>query len=291
MQSSTQGSELIDYNDSNLYDQYRIPIGIEAICNLLARKKQRTGNPLSVLSLCCGTGTNEARLLSSIKDAISTLHCVDFSTTMLDGAKRRFSDQSERLTLSFDALDVLEDTWPGAADCILCFQAIHHFDQNDKGFSNINRFFKKAASYLNKGGQVILTFSTPMQMLESQWYTAIRADDSAKDPALMYGEEFPPLEFVLGHLNQAGFAVRALQPLEGPYAPLDQFTDYKLLNNRTFQDGDSFFSIARDNGLLRQYLTNVQEMVDKGLLESHIARAEARRKEVGIAYLLCAEKL
>ncbi len=293
MQSS-QGSELIDYNDSDLYDQYRVPIGIEAICDLLARQEQLTGNTLSLLSLCCGTGTNEAQLLSSIKTSISTLHCVDFSTTMLTGAKRRlseYSEHSEQLTLSFDALDVLEDPWPGAADCILCCQAIHHFDHGDKGFSNIFRFFEKAAGYLSHGGRIMLTFSTPLQMQEAQWYTAIRAEDPANDPALMYSEEFPPMEIILAHLNQAGFAVRALQPLEGPYAPPEQFTDHKLLDDRTFQDGDSFFSIARDNGLLKQYLTDVHEMVDRGLLDAHIARAEKRRKQIGIAYLLSAEKV
>lgn len=289
MQASTQGSELIDYNDSDLYDQYRIPIGIEAISDLLLRQEQLYGNTLSLLSLCCGTGTNEAQLLTSIKDSISSLHCVDFSTTMLSKAERRLSEHS--LPLSFDTLDVLEDAWPGAADCILCCQAIHHFDHGDREFSNILHFFEKAAGYLSQGGRIILTFSTPLQMLEAQWYTAIRAEDTANDPALMYSEEFPPMEFVLGHLDQAGFAVRALRPLEGPYAPAVQFTDHKLLDDRTFQDGDSFFSIARDNGLLKQYLSNVHDMVDRGLLDAHIARAEKRRKEVGIAYVLCAERV
>lgn len=288
---STQGSELIDYNDSNLYDQFRVPIGIAAIRDLLAA--QAHDHPFSLLSLCCGTGTNEAQLLSATdtRASIDTLHCVDFSTTMLAGAKERLSDHAEQMTLSFDALDVLEEAWPGTADCILCCQAIHHFDHDDKRFSNICRFFEKAADYMEPGGRIILTFSTPLQMLEAQWYTAIRADDSENDPTLMYGEEFPPLEIVVGHLHQSGFTVSALQPLEGPYAPIEQYTDHNLLDNRTFQDGDSFFSIARDNDLLEQYLADVHEMADSGILSAHIAHAEKRRKEVGIAYLLCAERI
>lgn len=287
----TQGSELIDYNNSDLYDQYRVPIGIDAIRDLLTPNGQES--TLSILSLCCGTGTNEAQLLSSkeTKASINTLHCVDFSTTMLTRAKHLLSEHAEQVTLSFDALDVLAEKWPGAADYILCCQAIHHFDNDDKSYSNISRFFEKAADYLKPGGRIILTFSTPVQMLESQWYTAIRAEDSNNDPALMYGEEFPPMEIVLGHLHKAGFAVRALQPLAGPYAPPDRFTDHTLLDDRTFQDGDSFFSIARDKGLLKKYLADVQTMADAGLLSAHIARAENRRKEVGIAYLLCAEKV
>lgn len=190
MQASTQGSELIDYNESDLYDQYRVPIGIEPICELLLLQEQLNGDSLSILSLCCGTGTNEAQILSSIQDSIGTLHCVDFSTTMLSQAEHRLASHSA--SLSFDALDVLENVWPGTADHILCCQAIHHFDHLDSEFSNILHFFKKAASYLNQGGRITLTFSTPLQMLEAQWYTAIRAEAPTKDPTLMYGKEFPP---------------------------------------------------------------------------------------------------
>ena len=290
---TAKGSELIDYNDSDLYDHYRVPIGIEAICDLLDNQKHLTTNSFSLLSLCCGTGTNEAQLLSNTQtlEAIKTLHCVDFSTTMLSGAQRRLSEFSEQLTLSFDALDVLEDTWPGAADSILCCQAIHHFDKGDTSFENISRFFEKAANYLDPGGRLILTFSTPLQMLEAQWYTAIRAKEKSNDPALIYGKEFPPLEIVLGHLDQAGFAVHTLQPLEGPYAPPEQFTDHTLLDDKTFQDGDSFFSLARDKGLLEPYLSEVHDMADRGVLDAHIAHAEKRRNEIGIAFLLSAEKM
>lgn len=99
------------------------------------------------------------------------------------------------------------------------------------------------------------------------------------------------MEIVVGHLSKAGFVLRDLQPLAGPYAPVEQFTDHKLLDDRTFQDGDSFFSMAREQGLLEQYLTDVREMADCGSLSEHISRSEERRKQIGIAYLLCAEKI
>ncbi len=290
-----QGSELIDYDDCDLYDEFRVPIGIEALSSHILEQMRAAGAPISLLSLCCGTATNEAQLLAAQHTrgnvALSSLHCIDFSTTMLDAARRRLAAHAGHLTLSFDALDVLEADWPGTADAILCCQAIHHFSRGDTRFANTLRFFQKAARYLEPGSRLMLTFSTPAQMLESQWYTAIRAPAGEDDPTLLYGREFPPLELVVGHLKHAGFAVRGLEPLEGPYAPEHRYTDYTLLGDRPFQDSDSFFSIARDRGLLQPYLERVSAMAADGSLRDHIARAEERRKAIGIAYLLVAERV
>ena len=289
---SNQGSVLIDYDDSNLYDKYRIPVAIDSICDLLVDQKERLDSSLSLLSLCCGTGSNEAQILSSLnrrKNArLDSLYCADYSKTMLANAKRRLSTHTIHTDLSFYELDVLNSAWPGQADSILCCQAIHHFDQQDDRFPNVLRFFEKAAEYLPDQGQLILTFSTPLQMLEAQWYTAIRLRDEAPDPAEMYSSEFPPLELLLGHLHNTGFTLDFLEPIEGPHAPEESFTDHTLLHDRTFQDSDSFFSMARDSGLLEKYLHRVREMSSRETLQDHIESAEERRQEIGISYLLCA---
>ena len=147
-----------------------------------------------VLDIGCGDG----RLLALIKSARPQIVgiALDFSSVMIEAAKRRFADNPEIEIIAHNLELPLPDL--GRFDAIVSCFAIHHLTDARK-----QDLYRESYEALEPGGVFcnLEHVASPTQELHVAFYAAIQTPLKKEDPS----NKCVSVETQLGWLNQIGF--------------------------------------------------------------------------------------
>ena len=184
----------------------KIGVGYDGTRRVDPRIADRILNLLAIrpdgrcVDVACGTG-NYTKYLS---DAGLNIAGCDQSATMIEAARAKAPmiawHQADALSLTFE---------DGSFQGVVCTNAIHHFDDLEASFSEINRIVSD--------GRLVLFTSTSEQM-RGYWLNAYFPVAMEKSIAQM-----PTWETIQAALTAAGFRVVEYEPWYVPREPVDLF--------------------------------------------------------------------
>jgi len=222
--------EFEDYsNTSKVYDATRVPVGVEALIDLLKEQKCE-----SLLDLGCGTGN----YLVPVAPHLKKVNCLDYNTGMLEQCAAKV----EKLGLKHVSLQqgsILERLPfdDNSFDAVMINQVLHHVDTNGD-FSGSAKAVSESFRVLKPGGLLWISYSDPEQTLKGYWYNRliprVAKEYSLRQIPTTHMEElykkagFQGVTSVVDHAPQQG---EAYFNLTGP-------------TTQCFRNGDSQWSMA-----------------------------------------------
>nr|VFK32689.1 MAG: Ubiquinone/menaquinone biosynthesis C-methylase UbiE [Candidatus Kentron sp. MB]VFK35534.1 MAG: Ubiquinone/menaquinone biosynthesis C-methylase UbiE [Candidatus Kentron sp. MB]VFK77336.1 MAG: Ubiquinone/menaquinone biosynthesis C-methylase UbiE [Candidatus Kentron sp. MB] len=274
-------TEYENYDEtSKVYDDNRIPVGIEIILGCFA-STPRLLSEQKILDAGCGTGS----YVYALKDKLGHLYGLELNEGMLTQARNKCGihaniglDQGTLL----DPLPYRDETFDG----VMCNQVLHHLvavsEQAD--FTSVNRLVEEARRVLRPQGTLILNTSSHRQLYDGFWWA-----DLIPDAVGRIAERFPSIESLVSILTEAGFRKTSI------FVPMDavmqgkNYLDPMGPLKKKFRDADSTWSLATDEELERAQ-ARVRLMSQNGTMENYLEIRESLRKKTGQVTLIVSYK-
>ncbi|HET7480592.1 MAG TPA: class I SAM-dependent methyltransferase [Rubrobacteraceae bacterium] len=264
---------------SRHYDRTREPVGTEIIVGCMAHAPV----PLSsttILDAGCGTGSYSRALL----DYVGRIEAVDLNDGMLEvaGNKLARARQEDRIAFTSSRIDELP-FGDGSLDGVMINQVLHHLpDDASDGFPEHGKVFREFARVLRPGGVLTVNTCSQQQLRHGYWYY-----DLIPRGAQTLRERFAPITELKRLLQDSGFDYRGRFTPTDATIQGDSYFDPRGPLSQEWRNGDSTWSLVREDEL-RQALSKVRELEERGEIEDYLSRNDARRKDIGQITILFA---
>ncbi len=264
---------------SEVYDKTREPVGTVISVGALAQSPA----PLSEMVLLdagCGTGNFSQAML----EYVGRIEAVDMNPGMLNVAARKLSKPQEEGRIAFHSAGIDDMPFDDATfDGVMINQVLHHLpDEPSQGFPAHQQVFQELARVLKPGGVLVVNTCSQEQLRHAYWhyYLIPTASDALRS-------RYAPLEDLTKIISECGFTHN------GNFAPLDAtvqgeaYFDPRGPLKEDWRDGDSVWSLVSEDELARAS-AKLQELDENDALETHVARNDARRPDIGQITVLTA---
>lgn len=251
---------------SKSYDATREPVGLEVILGCLA-SGARPLHEQVFLDVGCGTGSYLSRLSPSVAQA----HGLELNPGMLAVAAEKLRDQATLHAGTATNLPFAD----ASIDGVLCNQMIHHLDDGDPAFPNLQALLLEARRVLRPGGTLVVNTPSHAQFRDGFWFYALIPEAIQRSlPRFCRLDELAN-RMELAELVPQGRIVPMDAVLQGaryldPSGPLDP----------VWRDGDSVWSLVTPEEL-DAVERRVRAMTANGTITAFIAQREVRRAAIG----------
>lgn len=287
--SCLQSSQMSNYanysHDASRYDSTRIPVGMNALLEMLGRSE----TPLAeqhLLDAGCGTGN----YLQALCPHVGTATGVEINPEMLAAAQRKLGDRAQLLRGNILALPLEDDQF----DAVFCSQVVHHLnagpDRNTDphkwetdGFPNLHQFAAEVFRVLRPGGQFVLNFSSPTQNRRTFWW--VELIPAAVERVCC---RVPDTEQMVEILQSAGLETEPVT-IEREVLQGEAYFDRNGPFDEHWRSGDSTWSLAADAELTAG-LEMLREFQRSGRDVELLEQAEQAREELGQSLFLVGRK-
>mmetsp|Transcript_8396 Transcript_8396/g.9763 ORF Transcript_8396/g.9763 Transcript_8396/m.9763 type:complete len:346 (-) Transcript_8396:664-1701(-) len=261
-------SQYEDYNKtSKTYDQFRSPIGLEAIRKAMAANANLRGIPLkdyTLLDAGCGSGN----YLAALQDNVGSIRGMEANEGMLEKAKDKLGDDVVFMGDITNMPAVLENSF----DCVLTTQVLHHLEpKGSTEFTKVRLACEEVYKCLKPGGMWIISTQTPEQHIDGFWWAPV-----IPTAASTLAKRFPSLTALKEMMEDAGFDDFETQIPPEPLVNIDAYLDIEGPFKKGFRDADSTWSLASPQELeqgLQWLRKKIETDGDKFLKEREAIRA------------------
>jgi ubiquinone/menaquinone biosynthesis C-methylase UbiE len=291
------------YDGNTYHDQRQSRCGAKQFDAFLKASKHLQLPPDQMTGLCLGAGTGAPPLsiCKALKERGNTsfpsFNLLDYSIGQLKVAEEALGEydavaSSQQWNLVDDKELPFEDE---SIDFAECTHVLHHLTHGDPHARNLRKVFDKTRRVMKPRGRFVVVTMSPEVCRLTRWFTLlgqIATMDQSMDPGYSYGAECPKADVVLAHLADAGFEVKKVEPIRTPLVVESLYYDPAEMIKRV-RNGDyaasSFFSHAADRGLLDDWLSQADQMVENGEIKTVIERADSWRELIGQATIFVAK--
>ncbi len=266
---------------SRNYDKTREPVGTEISVGCFAHAPVPLDRAV-ILDAGCGTGNYSQAML----DYVGSIEAVDMNPGMLEVAAQKLAGARDEGRISFHSARIDELPFEDEHfDGVMINQVLHHLpDDAVKDFPAHRRVFAEFARVLKPGGVLVVNTCSQEQLRHGYWHYSLIPEGADALRA-----RYVPLDELAEILVASGFAYR------GRFAPVDapiqgeSYFDPRGPLSKEWRDGDSVWSLVSE-GRLERTISRIQDLDERGELESYMSRNDALRPHVGQAMILFASR-
>lgn len=252
---------------SKVYDNTRVPIGIETLIIAMEKASNTIGKPvkeLSLLDIGCGTGN----YISEVKHIVKNCIGIEINKGMLSQAKMKHLNDPKVKLIEGSVLKLpFEDS---SQDVVIMTQVLHHLNPDKHTFA-----LAEIIRVLKEGGVFWINTQTPHQHMDGFWWTPIIPQASSIVASRFNGEPT-----FISQLEKAGFNVLSWDINEETLMTYKEYSDIMGPFSKIYRDGDSTWSVASDEEL-RTGLEWWKNEIKHGRAELFFAEREKKRKIIG----------
>lgn len=256
---------------SATYDQFRTPIGVDVILEILAAGGIAPEGA-RLLDAGCGTGN----YLVALRGRFSSLVGLEFNSSMLERAEAKLATAAN---VSLCQGSILAMPFPEASfDVVMLNQVIHHLDTagdtSSGDWPNLVRALGECRRVLRCGGALVINTCTREQIEKGSWYNALIPAAVAR-----MARRYVPVEILAKLLAEVGFDIGKGRSPDGLFGG-DRYFDSSGPFDKGWRNGDSLWSLATD-AELEAGLRELRKLHDSGQAEAFVRKQDQSRHTVG----------
>lgn len=274
-------STYCNYNEHfKQYDETRLPVGLPQLRSIFSSCTVPLSRQL-IFEGGCGTGS----FLAALSGSVGSVTGVEASWTGVTTARKKIVNiPSARVELGdVTSLTLADESYDG----YLASQLLHHLDNNDRSFPNVDQFLSEALRILRRDGSMaILTCSQEQLNVEDGVFWHYSYIPSAGN-ALR--QRYIDVEELMERMRRTGFVNVKQTPLPRGLFAQRYYRDATIFLEEAFKKSDSVFALSSDEEVSRGEAM-LREDLESGRAAEILAESIRKSDRIGETLIVSGSK-